>query len=145
MCGAVECAFNASTLSHFSITRKVSGPYFVWKDGAFSVSTAAPYSMQPFSARTAGTLARKCLSTCSRMPGLVVRTATTWIMAQAPSLGLREQRSTLRRLNGARGLAHRSARLLRERLPGGSVFADHSCHAARWRLAAAQWPLTSAS
>ena len=42
-------------LSHFSMTTKVSGPNLA--NGPPSVSTVAPYSMQPFSACTAGTLA----------------------------------------------------------------------------------------
>src|SRR5215208_2028297 len=57
MCGAAACALSASMLSHFSTTRKVSGPYLVCTASAASASTAAPYSMQPFSARTLGTLA----------------------------------------------------------------------------------------
>jgi hypothetical protein len=77
MWGAAAWALRASMLSHFSTTTKVSGPYFVWTAKAGSASTAAPYSMQPFSARTAGTLARKCLRTSSRLPGLAVMTAMT--------------------------------------------------------------------
>src|SRR5262245_10575259 len=69
------------------MTTIASGPYLEAKDGAGSASTAAPYSMQPFSAWTLGTLARKCLRTSSRLPGLVVRTATTWIMRRAPWAG----------------------------------------------------------
>jgi hypothetical protein len=46
----------------------------------FSTSTAAPYSMQPASARTAGTFAWKSSSTAARWPGLAVMMATTWIM-----------------------------------------------------------------
>ena len=57
ICGAAACAFKASMLSHFSRTRKVPGPYFVGSLGPSSKSTAAPYSMQPGSALTAGTLA----------------------------------------------------------------------------------------
>src|SRR5262245_51583217 len=45
---------------------------------------AAPYSMHPFSERTAGTLARKCARISSRLPGFAVMTATTWIMAGSP-------------------------------------------------------------
>src|SRR2546423_35356 len=55
MCGAAPCALSASMLSHFSIARNVSGPHFFWIAGAFSASIAAPYSIQPFSARTAAT------------------------------------------------------------------------------------------
>src|SRR6185503_12114470 len=80
MCGAAAWALSASMLSHFSITRKVSSPHFFWIGSAGAASIAAPYSMQPFSARTAGTLARKCLRISSRLPGLAVSTATTWIM-----------------------------------------------------------------
>ena len=47
----------------------VPGPNFVWKPSAFSASTAAPYSMQPFSARQAGTLALNAWSTPARSPG----------------------------------------------------------------------------
>src|SRR5260221_396505 len=53
MWGAAACALSASMLSHFSITRKVSSPHFFWNGSALSASTAAPYSMQPCSARTA--------------------------------------------------------------------------------------------
>src|SRR5687767_12193757 len=80
MCGAAPCASSASMSSHFSMTTKVSGPYCAWIGGAGSASTAGAYSIQPFSASTAGMLARKCVSTSSRLPGLVVRTAMTWIM-----------------------------------------------------------------
>ena len=45
-----------------------------------SMSTAAPYSMQPASASTAGRLAAKFASTAARWPGLAVMMATTWIM-----------------------------------------------------------------
>src|SRR5262245_25300882 len=85
MCGAAAWARSASMLSHFSITRNASGPHLVWNGSAFSESTAPPYSMQPFSARTAGTLALKCLRISPRLPGLAVMTATTWIMT-LPSL-----------------------------------------------------------
>src|SRR6185436_20576761 len=44
--------------------------------------------MQPRSARTLGTLARKCLSTSSRLPGLAVMTAMTWIIWFALPEGL---------------------------------------------------------
>jgi hypothetical protein len=43
-------------------------------------STTAPYSIQPSSACTAGTLARNASSTRSHWPGLAVMIATTWIM-----------------------------------------------------------------
>src|SRR5207247_3432359 len=65
-------------LSHFSTTTKVSGPNLA--NGPPSVSIVAPYSMQPFSACTAGTLALKFLSISSRLPGLAVMMAMTWIM-----------------------------------------------------------------
>src|SRR3954463_436229 len=71
-------------LSHFSTTRKVSVPHFVWNASAFSASTAAPYSMQPFSLWTFGTLARKCCRTSARLPGLAVMTAMTWIKGFSP-------------------------------------------------------------
>src|SRR5882672_53072 len=81
MCGAAAWALSASMVSHFSMTRKLSGPHLVWNGRALSASTAAPYSMQPFSARTAGTLARNACRIASRLPGLAVMTAMTWIMA----------------------------------------------------------------
>src|SRR5438128_818737 len=67
MCGAAACALSASMLSHFSITRNVSSPHFFCTGGALSASTAAPYSMQPFSARTAGTLARNASRLAARI------------------------------------------------------------------------------
>src|SRR5687767_11982044 len=94
MCGAAAWALSASRLSHFSTTTKVSGPYLVWTGSAGSASTAAPYSMQPFSARTAGTLARKCLSTSSRFPGFAVITAMTWITE--PPKGWKQNRRDYR-------------------------------------------------
>ena len=75
--GAAACALSASRLSHFSITRKLSGPHFAWIGSVVSASSAAPYSRQPFSARTAGTLARKWPRMLSRWPGLAVMTAIT--------------------------------------------------------------------
>src|SRR4030081_2526045 len=81
MCGAAAWALSASMLSHFSMTRKLSEPQRGWNGKAFSASTAAPYSMQPFSARTAGQLARNACRIASRLPGLAVMTAMTWIMA----------------------------------------------------------------
>src|SRR6185503_8364155 len=86
MCGAAAWALSASMLSHFSTTTKLSGPYLVWMGSAGSASTAAPYSMQPFSALTAGTLARKCVRMASRWPGLAVMTAMTWIISFSPSV-----------------------------------------------------------
>src|ERR1051326_571394 len=80
MWGAAACALSASMLSHFSITRNVSAPQRVWNASALSASTAAPYSMQPFSACTFGTLALKCSRIFGRWPGLAVMTAMTWIM-----------------------------------------------------------------
>src|SRR5258706_13564739 len=67
-------------LSHFSITRKVSSPHFFWNASALWASTAAPYSMQPCSARTAGTLARNASRIAARLPGLAVMISTTWII-----------------------------------------------------------------
>src|SRR5258708_3157855 len=80
MWGAAACALSASMLSHFSITRKVSSPHFFWNGSALSASTAAPYSMQPCSARTAGTLARNASRIAARLPGLAGMTATTGII-----------------------------------------------------------------
>src|SRR2546422_9894723 len=60
------------------MARKVSGPQRVWIGRAFSASTAAPYSMQPFSARTAGALGRNACRIASRLPGLAGMTAMTW-------------------------------------------------------------------
>src|SRR5487761_1448753 len=81
MWGEAACALSASGLSHFSISTKVSAPNFACMPPAPSASIAGPYSMQPASARTAGTLARNAARICSRMPGLAVMIATTWIMA----------------------------------------------------------------
>src|SRR6202007_2254557 len=67
----------------FSTTTKVSGPNLVGKPSA---STVAPYSMQPSSACTAGTLARNASSTASRCPGWAVMIATTWSMAVVSSV-----------------------------------------------------------
>src|SRR5271165_1504337 len=80
MCGDAACAFSASGLSHFSMTTKVSSPNLA---PGKSASTAGSYSMQPFSAWTAGMLAWKCSSTFARMPGFVVMMASTWIIATA--------------------------------------------------------------
>src|SRR5436305_3952943 len=82
MCGEAACAFRWSRLSHFSTTTKVSAPYLA--PGPPSASIAGPYSMQPASAWTAGMLARKWPSTSSRLPGLAVMMAITWIMAIWP-------------------------------------------------------------
>src|SRR6185295_8144160 len=89
MWGAAACAFSASMLSHFSTTMKASGPSLVWNGRAFSASTTGPYSMQPFSARTAARLARACLRISSRLPGLAVMRATTWTIARLPLLVVR--------------------------------------------------------
>src|SRR5437763_10684711 len=78
MCGDAACAFRASRLSHFSITTKVSDPYLA--PGPPSASVAGPYSMQPCSACTVGMLARNAASTSSRLLGLAVMMAMTWIM-----------------------------------------------------------------
>src|SRR6266536_1445239 len=69
MCGEAACALRWSRLSHFSITTRVSGPYL------------AP---GPASAWAAGMLARKAASTSSRLPGLAVRMAMTWIISVYP-------------------------------------------------------------
>ncbi len=84
MCGAAACALRWSGLSHFSITTKVSGPYAAVP--MFSRSTAAPYSMQPASASTAGRFAAKASSTAARWPGLAVMMAMTWITGFLRSL-----------------------------------------------------------
>src|SRR5947208_1836249 len=115
MCGAAPCALSASMLSHFSIARNVSGPHFFWNGGAFSASIAAPYSIQPFSARTAGTLARKAVRISSRLPGLAVMTAMTWIIGR-----YRRIRSQGRNY---RGLADRRRRAPKNYDPG-SEFLD---------------------
>src|ERR1035441_3884570 len=81
MCGEAACACRWAGLSHFSTTTNVSSPYFAGELGA---SITGPYSMQPASACTAGTLARNAARTVSRWPGLVVMTARTWIMFSAP-------------------------------------------------------------
>src|SRR6266851_3739047 len=49
--------------------------------------------MQPCSAFTAGMLARNAASTSSRLPGLAVRMAMTWIMAVYPHLAFDSVRS----------------------------------------------------
>src|SRR5262249_29430555 len=135
MCGAAACACSASMLSHFSMTRRVSGPHFVWNFSAFSASTAAPYSMQPFSARTAGTLARKWRSISSRLPGLAVMTAITWIMVSfyAPpamawqtsisredraNLPIRRYEGEVRLVESAQALADEAAAIRRESVLG---------------------------
>src|SRR4051812_40357672 len=56
-----------------------------------SMSTAAPYSMQPASASTAGRFAWKASSTAARWPGLAVMMATTWIMVPPDFSELRAQ------------------------------------------------------
>ena len=70
MCGAAAWALSASMLSHFSSTTKVSGPYLVCIDGAGSASIAGPYSMHPFSARTAGDVGAKVLQNVFPLAGL---------------------------------------------------------------------------
>src|SRR5437773_3229464 len=119
MCGAAACALSASMLSHFSMARNVSGPHFACNGSAFSASIAAPYSIQPISERTAGTLARKAARISARLPGLAVMTAMTWIMA----LLLEDDE-----LRGAAHLAEHDRVLLEElpeRLGVGAVDADH--------------------
>src|SRR5215831_5022793 len=83
MCGAAAWALSASGLSHFSITTNVSGPNGVWNLPMSGVSVAGPYSMQPFSACTAGILARTSRRMSSRMPDLAVMMAMTWIMGSS--------------------------------------------------------------
>src|SRR6516225_6787662 len=80
ICGDAACALRASGLSHFSMTTNVSGPNLVWKFPMPSASTAGPYSIQPFSACTAGILAWNSFRIVSRMPDLAVMMATTWII-----------------------------------------------------------------
>src|SRR5947207_13688867 len=118
MCGAAACALSASMLSHFSIARNVSSPHFFCTASALSASIAAPYSMQPCSARTAGTLARKAARISARLPGLAVMTAMTWIMALLKN----------DQLGGAAHLAEHDRVLLEElaeRLGVGAVDAVH--------------------
>src|SRR6185369_11064715 len=88
-CGERACAPRCSRLSHFSTTTKVSGPYLA--PAPPSASITGPYSMQPASACTAGMLARKCPSTSSRLPGLAVMMASTWIMAALYSRAFPEE------------------------------------------------------
>src|SRR5215467_9222146 len=83
MCGAAAWALSASGLSHFSITTNVSGPNGVWNLPISGVSVAGPYSMQPFSACTAGMLARNSRRISSRLPDLAVMMAMTWIMGSS--------------------------------------------------------------
>ena len=82
MCGATECAFSASGLSHFSTTTKVSSPK---RSGLPSASIAGPYSMQPCSAWTAGMILWNSSSRAARLPGLAVIRAMTWITSKTPS------------------------------------------------------------
>src|ERR1700704_7200081 len=82
MCGEAAWALRWSRLSHFSITTNVSAPYLA--PGPPSASAAGPYSMQPASACTAAMLARNAASTSSRLPGLAVRLAITWIISVYP-------------------------------------------------------------
>src|SRR5262245_13218876 len=121
MCGAAACALSASMLSHFSTTTNASAPYFVCTGSAGSASTAAPYSMQPFSARTAGTIWRQCFRTSSLFPGLAVMTAMTWIMLSAPSVVIRSKYPSNWGLSPAQGanylvFLHTVSRELRKRL-----------------------------
>src|SRR5262252_1467025 len=88
MCGAAAWALSASGLSHFSITTNVSGPNGVWNLPMSGVSVAGPYSMQPFSACTAGILARNSRRMASRRPGLAVMMAMTWIMESSSELAV---------------------------------------------------------
>ena len=80
MCGAAAWAFRSSSVAHFSMKKNASGPSLVCSPRPVSASSTGPYSMQPFSAWTAGTLALKFASTSARLPGLAVMMATTWIM-----------------------------------------------------------------
>src|SRR5258708_12217344 len=84
MCGAVICALSASMLSHFSTMTAVSGPILVCAGCSMAASMVGPYSMQPFSASTLGTLARNAARKASRMPGFTVMMAMTWIMSVSP-------------------------------------------------------------
>src|SRR3954451_14838987 len=96
MWGAAACAFSASTLSHFSITTKVSSPNFVWKPPSPSASGVGTYSTQPCSACTARVLARNASRILSRMPGFAVMTATTWITRTLLQWGGAPDRPALR-------------------------------------------------
>ena len=77
MCGGAACACKASRLAHLSTTTKVSSPNLAGWLPASAQSTVAVYSMQPASACTAGTFARKASSTLSRVPGFAVMIAST--------------------------------------------------------------------
>src|SRR5260370_29844562 len=81
MCGATECAFRSSAVSHLSITTKVSGPNLAVPMP--STSMVGPYSTQPFSARTAARLAWAGRSSSSRLPGLGGISAETWVMVSS--------------------------------------------------------------
>src|SRR5271154_2355248 len=85
MCGEAACALRWSRLAHFSTTTKVSSPNLA--PGPPSASITGPYSIQPSSAWTAGMLARNRASTSSRLPGLVVMMASTWIIGFPPGFG----------------------------------------------------------
>src|SRR5947209_9010781 len=66
------------------MTTNVSAPIFAWAAPKPSASIVGWYSMQPSSARTIGTSARKAVSSSSRRPGWAVMTATTRIMNSFP-------------------------------------------------------------
>ncbi|CKS71562.1 Uncharacterised protein [Mycobacterium tuberculosis] len=82
MCGATAWACRWASVSHFSITTKVSSPKLAFDVGMPCASIVAPYSMQPSSASTAARLAAKASSSAARWPGLAVMTATTWIIGK---------------------------------------------------------------
>src|SRR5476651_1783055 len=107
MCGEPAWALRWSRLSHFSSTRNVSEPNLVWNEPTPSASVAGPYSMQPASACTAGTLARNASRIASRLPGLAVMMATTWIIV---SLLIGSRHAGLDRGTRAPGLGHVNAR-----------------------------------
>jgi len=60
-CARGGVGLSASMLSHFSMTRKLSGPQRVLERQGVLGIDRAPYSMQPFSARHGGTLAAERL------------------------------------------------------------------------------------
>ena len=77
MWGAAEWALRAATSRHFSTTTTTSGRRGGWTAMSVGASTAAPYSMHPSSAWTAGTLALNTSRNCARVPGARVTVART--------------------------------------------------------------------
>src|SRR5690606_2271973 len=77
MCAEAAWAIRSSIVSHFSMTAKLSSPSFACQLPTPSMSMTALYSMQPFSASTAGTFALKAARTSSRLPGFAVIWAIT--------------------------------------------------------------------